>query len=204
MTKEEVIEYYHGLIEDDGGDADFESDLFDQALEELYGEREWEFLKKKDSTQKWSVGDTSDTAKTLPTNFVSALAVYMSGESTPFFPVPFEKQEEYKDYSGKFFIDFSLRKFYMTGETTQEYTINLFYIFEPEILDNDEIPPFPTKYHKLIAFYMAAIYFNIDFDDTTIIGRLGEKNYAIGRRIRRNMVQWDARIKTQSYNGTKI
>lgn len=205
MIKSAITEFFNGLVEDEASNMDsaFVGQLFDSALEALYGERDFEILKKKDATQKWSAGDTSATPKTLPTDFVSFVAMYLVGCSIPIRPVPFEKQEEFKDYRGKFFIDLALGKFYMTGTTAQEYTINLFYIHEPAALTDSEEPLFPERFHKLIAYYMVAQYYNIDFDDLTLMHRLGEKHFYTYQMLRQGLMTWDSQLKTQAYNGTK-
>lgn len=199
MTKTEIIEFFHGLTDDGDLDGDVESNIFDLALDELHGERDWEFLKKKDKSLSRNSGDTYETAKTLPDDFISPVSVVVEDE--PCDMIPFEKQEQFKNDGGLYFI--SAGKIYFTGSVTQTLPIILFYNYEPDPLRDNESPIFPERFHKLIAFYMAAIYYNIDFDDISLQGRLGDKNYAIYQSLRFNMKQWDSKLKTQAYNGLK-
>ena len=86
-------------------------DWVEQKLRSLagkIGEADWEALKAVDETQTSSASDTYNTAaKTLPTNYLHTLdggnALYIGDSRSPYFLIPFERREQFKNTARRWF-----------------------------------------------------------------------------------------------------
>jgi len=198
MLTSEIIELFENLI-DDSPDADYELDLVCHAKDAIEGERDWEFLKKIDSSKTWAASDDYTTAHALPTDFVEPVALYVGTEYQPYTPVPFEQRQLYKDSSRRYYIDYANNNLHLCGSTSEAKTLYLCYIYQTDDLTLTTSPVWPARFHKLLAFYMAGVHLGaVDSDD--IAARLAPNNKVEYLMIRKNFVDWDARCKAHAMN----
>lgn len=186
QTKLEAIEFFHNLTDDGALDGEFEAQIYDQALESLYSERDWEFLKKEDRSMS-----VSPTYQSLPGDFVSPLKFYVDNAE-----VPFASLEHRMSVADGIIIDFANRKFLADFPSGG---ITMLYIFEPPVVGENSYSLLPVS-QKIIPYYMCAIYYNVDFDDITLQGRIGDKHYAMFQSLKNGLERWDNNIKSKIYN----
>ena len=198
MTGQNILDLFHNLI-DDTVEGDFALDLMNNAKDILESERDWEMLIKEDATNTTTVGYTFANAITLPTDFLNVVGIFVGDYEQ--LPIPFEKQRDWKDSQARYFIDYANKELHICGKVGTSETIYIYYIYQTDDLTADTSPVWPAKFHKLIAFKMADIYFqSIDADDLT-------RQQYIGHRLQadllyKQLLQWDAGLKLAKMGGS--
>ncbi len=200
MTGATIKTFFENLIED-SVDDDFVYDLMTHAKDVIESSIELEILKKLDSSQSVSGGDTVATEKSLPSDFYAPLIQGgLFVDTKECIQVPYEQYRTYKDASGYFFIDYKNSKFYLTGTQGASATLYFWYIYATADMAAGITPVWPAKFHKLIAFIMAELYeAGLDSDD------LSYKMSAEQKRQKQvlwdSMVRWNARLQLAAMNG---
>jgi hypothetical protein len=185
MTTQQIIDFFENLV-DDTLDADFAVDLANNAKDKIEGERPWAMVKRLDSSQS-----ASSAAKTLPTGYLGTIEMRISGASNPLIQVPFEKQDLYTG-GGYWYLDMANSQFYLTGSNLSG-TIKHFYKKQTDDLTLSTSPIWPAKFHKLIAFEMAELFFAIDQGDRS---RSWDDKWSVQRELlRRAMIDWDVALQ---------
>lgn len=198
MLTSAIITFFESLI-DDSPDSDYELTLANHVKDVIEGERDWEFLKKIDATKTWAVSDDYTTAHALPTDFVEPVVLYVGTEYQPYMPIPFEQRQLYKDSSRRYYIDYQSKNLYLCGSTSEAKTLYLCYIYQTDDLTTATSPVWLAKFHKLLAFYMAAVHLGaVDSDDIARV--LAPNNKIEYLMLRKNMIDHDARCKAHSIN----
>lgn len=203
MLGSEIKTQFENII-DDSVDSEFTYQLMNIARVQIEGERDWEFLKKLDTSKTRTLGDTYATEKDLPSDFVLPTYMHLADSSEEVLQIPFQSKEEYKSHSDKYFIDVLNSKYYLTGIATETKVINFFYIHTSDDIEATTSPIFPTRFHTILAFYMAMIYYNVDFDDVTLRGKIGDKNLMIFITLKGSMAMWDTKLKLKAIENKAI
>jgi hypothetical protein len=201
MTGQENIDKFHNYVSDEL-DTDFEIQLVNDAKNSIEAELMMEVTKKLNSSASTTAGQTYTTARILPTDFYLPLVIYVG--STPYYPVPFERQQEYRDQTGFYWIDIANENYYLSGTQSASNTIYFYYQYETPDLTADTLatwePVWKSRFHTLIPLEMARLYWQID---------QGEKNrawtveYAAEYRRWKGLLQdWDARLKLNAMNNS--
>ena len=191
MLGSEIINFFHNII-DDTLDSDFEYELLNNAKEEIESERDWEMLKKKDATLNGNTNGNYDTEYALPDDFFTIRKIVL-GE-TLLSPIPFEEQIRYKDISNRYFIDHANSKLHICGTISEADTIYIFYNYETDDIASGDSPVWPDKFHKLIAFKMAELYFR-GIDSDSVNRTMAPQQQKQAELLQRAMVQWDMKLK---------
>lgn len=192
MTTQEIISFFENII-DDTLDSDFELDLANDAKDEIEDLRPWRMLLKIDSSGT-SGGDYT-TQKTLPADFKDMVRVVINKSEYDQFP--FELRMEYENCGGRYCVDMVNSKYYIAEESNGGNTIYLFYIYQTPDLTLLTSPVWPARYHKLIAYDMALLYFaGLEIDEITA-------NQAKMIQVKRDrlldkMEKWDSRLQLQA------
>lgn len=201
-TGQDLIDLFNSLI-DDSLDNDTALVLLNDAKTELEGERTWYCLKKKDSTQNSLTSDTYETQKALPANYSETLKIVLENYSAPLSGINFEEQEDFKNDFGYFFIDVETGKLHLTGTPDQDRKIHHFYkMFTPDIALDTSWAIFPERFHPILAYKMAAKFYNIDFSDISAqagADKMWLRNAAVLQQALNN---WDNNLKV-SANGSR-
>jgi len=198
MTSQEIKTFVESLV-DDSLDETYFLNVLNGAKDAIEGERDWEFLKKVDSSKTWATTDDYTTAHALQTDFVEPVALYVGSEYEPYIPVPFEMRQYFKDSPKRYYIDYQSKNLYLCGSTSEAKTLYLCYIYQTDDLTLTTSPVWPARFHKLLAYYVAGIHMGaVDSDDIARILAPNQKvEYLL---IRKNMVDHDARCKAHSLN----
>jgi hypothetical protein len=201
-TGQELIDLFNSLI-DDSLDNDTALVLLNDAKTELEGERTWYCLKKKDSSLFSLTSDNYETQKALPADYSETLKIVLEGISGPLAGINFEEQEDFKNDFGYFFLDIAAGKLHLTGTPDQERKIYHFYkAFTPEIGLDTSWSVFPDRFHPILAYKMAAKFYNIDFSDISAqagADKMWIRNAAI---LQQSLNNWDNNHKVAA-NGSR-
>jgi len=197
LTGQNIYDLVTLLVHDEPSSSWFIASL-NAAKDRIESERDWEFLKKYDSSNTRSAGDTISNTKTLPTDFARPLKVTVGTSTSSFNLIPFEEREVYKDEEGAYVIDYGNLTFAFTGTCQTAGTVKMFYLrYTPEISLSTS-PVWPDRYHRILALDVAKQWFYQD---------QGEKEFswspemdAEAKLLKDAMVAWDERIKTLSLN----
>jgi len=197
MTGQQIINKFHNYVSDEL-DSDFELQLVNDAKNAIESELMLEITKKLNSSGSTTAGQTYTTARSLPADFYLPLVIYVG--TTPYYPVPFERQQEYYGVSGYYWIDMANSNYYLSGTQGAANTIYFYYQYATTDLTVSTSPVYPTRFHSIIPLEMARIYWQID---------QGEKNRAWTleyqadyTRWKRLMQDWDARLKLNAINNS--
>lgn len=197
MTSEEIIALYRTLV-GDSFDGVAEYQLLNQAKDQIEDERNWAYLKKLDSTQTFNTGDTYQTLKTLPSDFGKPMdsGIFVGSDTLPYTSVPFEQQIVWNSLSHRYYLDMANNSFGIFGNPVAG-PIHFFYQKTTPTLTALLSPLFPSRFHPILAYKMAQIFFSID---------QGEKSRAWDDRwtvfynqLLASMINWDAQITINGY-----
>lgn len=190
MTGTQLITFLHSLIDGDSLDQDTELDLLNNARVNLEDERDWEFLKKLDETET-----ASTSAKSLPSDFSLPLNLYVGDDTTPYYQIPFEQKHLFTGNSRSFYIDYANANYYLLNQNNGN-TIYFYYFYDPDDITTTTSPVFPTKFHKLLAFDAAKLFYAAD---------QSERNFDWSptwkfeyNRLKNSMIKWDNRLKKRA------
>lgn len=191
MTGAEIKQFFENLI-DDNLEENFAYDLMNNAKDEIESDRDWEILKKLDSSNSTTVGGTYSTEYSLSSDFFTVNKIFI--DELEYKPVMFEEQLTYKDSSHRYFIDHRQSKLHLCGKVNTSKTIYIFYIYNTDEISATTSPVWPAKFHKLIAFKMAELYLGgIDSDEYNQMITPQQRKQA--EMIYQGMVSWDTQLK---------
>lgn len=190
-----------------------DSTIFYQLLNLAQGKfeqmREWSILKKSDTTQTASGGDTFTTSKALPSDFNfwqsdDPIILYQSGNTQSFlkyFEIPFSMLYREQTSSLKYTVDYAGGLVYLMGSNLPAtYVIQQNYIYKPAEIASGTSWVFPARFHQILAYEVGLMYeLGTDYDD--LKAATGNEKKLIRDSILDQMIQWDARLQTQSLDG---
>jgi len=202
MTGAEIITKFKNIVDDVSVDDDFALELANDTkliIEQDPG-RNWDMLKKYDTTLTWATSDVYTTAHTLPIKFLRVVTIYIAGRIHRWRAIPFEHRERYKDIQGYYYIDTLNNKILFTGKTGSSKVITICYLEATSDLTTSSSPTWPIDaHHGIIPYKMAEIYQGgIDADD--IAGKMGVSNFRTYQLIFNRMKAWDNEIKMAALN----
>lgn len=161
MTTSEILIKFETQCDDNTELSDQEElDLANDVYTEIQDDRPWEWLKKT------ATGTTSTTVPyiALPTDFKSVMpnfdnesVVFVGNDFSPYKVIPFSSRRDYRDMNGFVYIDIPNSRLYFTLQPTSALPIEYDYISVAPLLDTTSSNPLmPARFHKMIAFGMAA------------------------------------------------
>lgn len=173
-------------------------------------ESDWAVLRASDITQMASPSDTFKTAKTLGANFSRwrserPIVLYQVGNTDQFLDgyeeVPLEYAISYQNDFARFYVDYADLEFFLCGNVDQQYIIQQNYILDnPNITANTQWLHFPSKFHAIIPYYVAAMFrAGIDFDENN--ARMAVSNDSTCQTILSAMKRWNASLQVGSLRG---
>jgi len=198
MTGSQIISKFEELI-DDTLDATLELQLANDAMHDIETEIRPEIIKKVSTSGATVQGQTYTTAETLPADFFLPTedgVIYVG--TTPYTPVPFSRYLEYKDAANRYWIDLANTRYYLSGTQGAANTITFPYIYDTTDITTSTSPVWPSRFHSLIPFKMAEMFFAIDGGDKS---RSWDDKFA---QFYSNMLKgfrdWDAALKLNAIN----
>lgn len=196
MTGTQLKTFFEGLIDGDSIDVDLFLNLINNAKDNLEMEREWEYLKKVDET-----ATSSTTAKSLPTDFSLPLKLYVGNDTTPYYQIPFEQKHIFTGNSRSFYIDMLNDNYYLINPPSGD-TIYFYYLYQTDDITADTSPVFPAKFHKLLAFDAAKLFYAVDQSERSF--NWSPEWRFEHERLRASMIKWDNNLKKRTIeNGFK-
>ncbi len=217
MTRDELYNLVNKIVSDTI-DSDAFDALLDTAQEYFEGQRPWMVLRKSESSQLVLPASNIFTAYNLPTDFnrwyeeypVQLVLANAPQSVYPLREVPIARKfiEQFNPW--KFFCDYSTNKIYLCGAQITGLTIHQFYISEPvrisanSVVNGSVVYPnswvFPERYHKILAWIIAAFYKNgVDYDPLNAQQAVGDTN--IMNIMYSSMKKWDDELQNASITG---
>jgi len=200
MTGQELYDFYTTLVDDSDLDIDNFLILLNVAKDRREEMRPWQYLKKLDSSKTASVGDTYQTAKTLPTDWRRDYRLLV-GTDTEYLPVPYEEQHLYRNAAHRYFVDVAGDNYYLTGSVNTSKTIYNFYIKTTSDITASTSWVAPSRFHPVLAYDVAGfVMMGMDADD--IYARMSPEQKAAARLLDQAMIAWDTQLKLRSMNNS--
>lgn len=189
LVGSEIIEFFETIVED-SLDETAAYILMNNAKNKVEGEREWEILKKFDSSQS-----ASSAAKNLPDDFDRPIDGIIYVNAQPYIQVPFEQQRLMQNSALRWYLDMRQSKYYLLGSNLSG-TIYFPYIYQTDDIAEGTSPVWPAKYHPLIAFEMAELFFAIDQGERPLAW---DDKWAVQHQLLKNsMLTWDVKLQKRS------
>lgn len=192
MTGEDLKNLTENILDGLEIDDIFFYQLLNVAKTKLEEQRLWQYLKKLNSSYT-----ASSTAIDLDsfTDFAEEYKVMVG--SHQYTPVPFENQQNFRNSSGRYYIDWANLTLNLLGANIPSQTLYIFYKrFTPNITETTS-PVFPERFHPILSYYVAAYYQGgVDSDD--IFARMSPENKLAAMELERAMKQWDTAIAMRS------
>lgn len=167
--------------------------LLNIAKTKLEGKRLWQFLKKLDDSNT-----ASSSIISLPSDFAEDYKV-MVGSNFEYTPVPFEEQQNYARTSGRYYINYSTNQLKLLGSSIPSETLYIFYKRFTDDITSDTSPVFPSRFHPILAFYVAG-YYQVGMDSDDIFARMGPENKRAAMELENSMSMWDTSIAMRAQN----
>jgi hypothetical protein len=197
MTGQDLINKFHNYVSD-ALDSDFELQLVNDAKNAIETELQLEITKKLNSSGSVTAGQTYTTSRALPSDFFLPLVIYVG--TTPYYPVPFERQQEYQSVSGYYWIDVANSNYYLSGTQGQSATIYFYYQYETPDIAVGTSPVWPDRFHTLIPLEMARQYWQIDQGERN---RSWDDKYGADYiRWKRLLTDWDHKLKLNAIDNS--
>jgi hypothetical protein len=203
MTGAQIKAFADALVQDTMPDTFFIGAV-NTAKDALEAERDWEFLKKLDSSDSHSSGATSTTSHALPSNFGSPIRLTVGDDTTARSLVSYGDSRMLRDEAGYYWIDWANSLYYLTG--TQGASGALYFLFKrytPDIASGTE-PVWPAALASIVGRHLA-----YDVAKAWFAQDQGEREFswspemaAEAARLRSALVTWDERIKAKAVNGS--
>ena len=170
-------------------DTDLFLTLLNVGKDLLEDERPWQFLRTLNSSNT-----ATSSAITLPANFKYENKIWL-GADLPLTPVPFEELHR-TGGSARYCIDRASNLLYVLGGSTGQ-TLYIYYIKNSDEITLVTSPVFPSRFHKILGFYVVGLYQSgVDADD--IFARMSVENKIQVEAIKRSMINWDSMLQNIS------
>ena len=167
--------------------------------------RAWMVLRKQQSSQIASPGNTYQTPYIVPTDFVrlqreGVILLWNAASNTwqECYEIPYNLLIQYKDNNLKFAIDHSTGNLYISGIIDRQYNVVIDYQADlGDILDNTVWQNIPSRFDPILVFDVVAMYqLGDDYDD--IQARNANENVQAASRLFNAMVEWDNSLQLSS------
>lgn len=166
--------------------------LINVAKNRIENERPWMFLRKLDSSLTATVGDNSEIARALPTDWRRTYKLNV-GKDQRYIQVPFDEQHLYRFSSNRFFIDVANSNYYLLGTLGVADTIYHYYIKKTDPITATTSPVW-NEFHEILAFETAGyIMMGVDADD--IFARMSPENKSQALMLKSSMELWDTQLQ---------
>lgn len=190
MTGTQLKEFVDALLED-SMDEDLFLNLVNAAKDKIEGERDWAMLKAFDSSQS-----ATSSAIALPALYSRTIQGMLYVGTIPYFQIPFEQKHLFQNSSNRWYIDFANYEFFLLG-TNMAGTINHPYIMTTPEITMSTSPVWPTRFHKLLAYEVAELYYAVDQGDRV---RSWDDKWNVQKQLfRLSMIDWDTALQGRAY-----
>jgi hypothetical protein len=194
MTASEIITKFRNMV-DDQLDADYELQLVNDAKDEVEAMKDWEVLIKEQS-YTITAGQSYADSQSLPTRFIQDLRV-IENDDLEYTKISFQDRYQKINSTNAYFLDMANNKIGFAGLNLPALTMYLYYTQGSVDMGlSDSWTPFPERFHKIIPYQMAKIYYASDAGEK---GRAWDDRWdAYYQTCLSQMTQWDDRLKTKN------
>lgn len=196
MLSEEIKELFEELVDDNTMDATVVYHLMTAAKDEIEYDRAWEYLKAFDTSITVSSSGSYLTANSLPALFREPLSVRVGSSRQEHLQIPLEQREMFKDTAHRYYLDMANNNIHICGNVGSDSTLYLAYVANTPDLGAGVTPSMPARFHKLIAYQMAKMFYAAEAGEK---GRSWDDRWKVFyEELRMQMVHWDARLKIKA------
>ena len=190
--------------------------LFQTLLNLVQGIREnqrpWTILKKEDTSNTVSASNTSQflVPINMPADFRKFYSpkrsLQLSDPSNTIFQwytqVTMDRKLENKDDNTKFYVNYSTNPitFFLCGTLNQTYTVHLFYIYRSPLITASTAWVFPSEYHAILAYDIAALI-KLGIDSDVVNAEQAISNNSTSKVIFDQMAEWDDELAVNAIEG---
>lgn len=193
MTGLEIKTMIEALV-DDTLDDTIAYQIINNKINEIEAERPWKYLKTTSTSLTATTSTTHDTANTIPTDCATLLKIEVG--DMEYKPKPLQDKKEWEDITGYYFVKGS--SFYLSGTVDETKTITITYrAFSTEITSATS-PSFPTRFHKMLAYFGASEYYIMDAGEKAM--SWSNELFTRGELLLRQMRLWDAEQQSNEVN----
>lgn len=211
MTKRELLMFTNSLL--DGRSIDettFQTflNLFKMRVEMS---RPWAKLRSEDSSETIEKSNTWETTHALPNKFsqpypvkrnngtYSALLLVSGTDYKPQTEIQWAQRVENQDVEGFFAIDYINDVYIITGTLNKSYTAYFSFIkFSEDLTDDSDTWVFPSQFHPLLGYGVAAMEKARDYDEVNLANIQLYQPEASA--IIEAMQMWDTHIQKSMHN----
>lgn len=191
MIGGEIVTEFQGLI-DDEIDSVIAYQILNNAKNKVEDRRNWMMLKDRDFSQSASASPMN-----LPATWRRTLKMYVG--RTRYYPLGFEKLHIISEYQRRFVLDVANRQFILSNP--EAGLVHHYFLKTTPDIDEDSSPVWPERFHQILPFEMAEIYFAIDQGDRV---RSWDDKWSLQRTLITNaMIDWDAKMATDEANAAE-
>lgn len=212
MLKSELKTFVDSsLLDGRAMDDDLFTTLLNLAKDKVEGARPWVKTRAEDSSEAISSGNTWQTAHDLPERFAqpypvkrsngtySALALVSGSEVVVLEEIQWANRLEKQDVSGYYAINYATNEYIITGTTPKAYTAYWSCIkFSEALEDDDDEWIFPSQYHALLGYFVAAMEKSRDYDEVNMANI--NLYYPEAASIVSTMNMWDTNLQRAMHN----
>jgi len=193
--------FFLGLIDEEDIDSTLFYQLLNVAKNRREAERDYMYLRTKDTSQTSSPGDSYTTMKDLPSDFRKMLRVFVG--DTEHYGVGFEDQILYEDGAQKYYLDMANDQFAIIGQPASTETITQFYVKTTDDITSTTSPLFPSRFHPILAYDVAG-YYTMGIDADNIYARMSPEHKMAAELLLDAMIKWDddLALASQNYSAT--
>lgn len=219
MTWENMYQMVSTILRGQSIDPVLFTEMLNEARMNREQERDWVYLLKQDKSQSWIPGDTWETPKDLPDDFIRFKETrpfqLWDGNPNPgslVEPVDIVPYEDFLFTNSSSYtvgIDYANDVYYFGGNTTQTLIIVLSYFpdYGDIVQETDGVSTtwnkIPGRFHKILPYDVACMYrLGVDYDD--LGARNADGNNQRAEAIAASMRKWDgslarSNIKNKDY-----
>ena len=197
LSGQDIINKYR-LFADDTLDTDLELQLVNDAKDEIESEVGYAPNEAVNASNSTVAGQTYLTAETLPTDFLSFARPYIFVGTYKYYLVPISDKIKFKDTPYKAYYD-PADGLHLCGTQNSAQTIYIPYIKQSDDIALDTYPNWPAKFHALIPYWIASIFYPIEAGDPN---RAWTPQWeARFQRLLNQFKDWNVKMKLNSAGG---
>lgn len=209
MTRSELYTFFVQL----NGDEQIDDTLFQAYLDiaQAYfeGIRPWMTLRKADSSETVTAGNTVDTAFDLPDDFNRwyderrSIGLWDGTGLSYVLQVPYALARVERGI--RFFVNYVTNTFGFSGTFPRSYSVYQFYIYTPPLVSAtaDSSWVFPVRFHKYLAL-AAAVFYKLGTDYDLVNNAQADQNAAMAKQLIDTAERWDDDLQEATLQGMGV
>lgn len=195
MTGAEIKSMSESILDGDTIEEVFFYNVLNSVKNLIEDSRPWMFLRKLDTSANAIAG----TAITLPTDWRMTWKLYV-GQDQLYTQIPFDQQHLYRNEGRRFIVDVASGTYTLLGTIGNSANVYHYYIKTTDDVTASTSPVFPTRFHPILAYYVAG-YIQMGVDSDDLFARMAPENKVQAQTLLSAMERWDSNLQLREQNG---